>query len=262
MRNLFVKKLYLWPRYDRCFSQEIFRQVIADWYESLWLVSSLSAFTLCVLDPTGSKHLWTQHLTDISRRWWSSTCHWRQLWGPSRAPSWTSWAPVWRSWNATIPAWRLRISLWRTHWAVPLKRCATVEMKVSWCGISEISGGYELSFIAPALHSCCLVVVFTSLPVSHILFTTKLHSASSPSIQVIHHYLDPSWHQLGAKTKALVRDMKVLRVLLLYLTQYDCVTFLNLLESLRTSQKSFGSNAGELKVFICWCTSDIKSKSL
>ncbi|CAK6961688.1 DNA repair endonuclease XPF [Scomber scombrus] len=64
--------------------------------------------------------------------------------------------------------------------------------------------------------------------------------------KVIHHYLDPSWHQLGTKTKALVRDMKVLRVLLLYLTQYDCVTFLNLLESLRTSQKSFGSNAGWL----------------
>lgn len=64
--------------------------------------------------------------------------------------------------------------------------------------------------------------------------------------KTIHHYLDPSWHQLGAKTKALVRDLKVLRVLLLYLTQYDCVTFLNLLESLRSSQKNFGSNAGWL----------------
>lgn len=89
------------------------------------------------------------------------------------------------------------------------------------------------------------------LKTGHILFITKLHSASSHSIQTIHHYLDPSWHQLGAKTKALVRDLKVLRVLLLYLTQYDCVTFLNLLESLRSSQKNFGSNAGELKVFIC-----------
>lgn len=64
-------------------------------------------------------------------------------------------------------------------------------------------------------------------------------------IQTIRHYLDPLWHQLGAKTKALVQDLKVLRVLLLYLTQYDCVTFLNLLESLRSSQKVFGSSSGE-----------------
>lgn len=64
-------------------------------------------------------------------------------------------------------------------------------------------------------------------------------------IKTIRHYLDPLWHQLGAKTKALVQDLKVLRVLLLYLTQYDCVTFLNLLESLRSSQKIFGSSSGE-----------------
>ncbi|XP_054454960.1 DNA repair endonuclease XPF [Anoplopoma fimbria] len=64
--------------------------------------------------------------------------------------------------------------------------------------------------------------------------------------KTIRHYLDPLWHQLGSKTKALVQDLKVLRVLLLYLTQYDCVTFLNLLESLRSSQKIFGSNSGWL----------------
>lgn len=64
--------------------------------------------------------------------------------------------------------------------------------------------------------------------------------------KTIRHYLDPLWHQLGAKTKALVQDLKVLRVLLLYLTQYDCVTFLNLLESLHSSQKMFGTNSGWL----------------
>lgn len=64
-------------------------------------------------------------------------------------------------------------------------------------------------------------------------------------VQTIRHYLDPLWHQLGAKTKALVQDLKVLRVLLLYLTQYDCVTFLNLLDSLRSSQKIFGSSSGK-----------------
>ncbi|XP_072524217.1 DNA repair endonuclease XPF [Salminus brasiliensis] len=64
--------------------------------------------------------------------------------------------------------------------------------------------------------------------------------------KTIRHYLDPLWHQLGAKTKSLVQDLKVLRTLLLYLTQYDCVTFLNLLESLHSSQKNFGSNSGWL----------------
>lgn len=64
--------------------------------------------------------------------------------------------------------------------------------------------------------------------------------------KTIRHYLDPLWHQLGGKTKALVQDLKILRVLLLYLTQYDCVTFLNLLESLRSSQKMFGANSGWL----------------
>ncbi|XP_054866764.1 DNA repair endonuclease XPF-like [Amphiprion ocellaris] len=82
------------------------------------------------------------------------------------------------------------------------------------------------------------------------LFVKKLYlwpsSVCFTPIQTIRHCLDPLWHQLGAKTKALVQDLKVLRVLLLYLTQYDCVTFFDLLESLRSSQKNFGSNSGWL----------------
>ncbi|XP_021266875.1 DNA repair endonuclease XPF [Numida meleagris] len=64
--------------------------------------------------------------------------------------------------------------------------------------------------------------------------------------KTIRHYLDPLWHQLGAKTKSLVQDLKILRTLLHYLTQYDCVTFLNLLESLKASEKAFGENSGWL----------------
>ncbi|XP_029432485.1 DNA repair endonuclease XPF isoform X2 [Rhinatrema bivittatum] len=64
--------------------------------------------------------------------------------------------------------------------------------------------------------------------------------------KTIRHYLDPLWHQLGAKTKSLVQDLKILRTLLQYLSQYDCVTFLNLLESLRASEKVFGQNSGWL----------------
>lgn len=68
--------------------------------------------------------------------------------------------------------------------------------------------------------------------------------------QTIRHYLDPLWHQLGAKTKSLVQDLKILRTLLLYLTQYDCVTFLNLLESLKASEKAFGENSGKHKIIV------------
>uniref|UniRef100_A0A3Q1G5B8 Uncharacterized protein n=1 Tax=Acanthochromis polyacanthus TaxID=80966 RepID=A0A3Q1G5B8_9TELE len=64
--------------------------------------------------------------------------------------------------------------------------------------------------------------------------------------KTIRHYLDPLWHQLGAKTKALVEDLKVLRVLLLCLSQYDCLTFLNLLKSLHSSQKNVGCDSGWL----------------
>ncbi|XP_066432304.1 DNA repair endonuclease XPF [Eleutherodactylus coqui] len=64
--------------------------------------------------------------------------------------------------------------------------------------------------------------------------------------KTMRHYLDPLWHQLGAKTKSLVQDLKILRTLLQYLSQYDCVTFLNLLESMRASEKAFGQNSGWL----------------
>ncbi|XP_066301514.1 DNA repair endonuclease XPF-like [Branchiostoma lanceolatum] len=62
--------------------------------------------------------------------------------------------------------------------------------------------------------------------------------------QVVRQQLDPVWHQLSWKTRQLVSDLKVLRTLLMYLTQYDCVTFYNLLQSLRGTEKSFGKNSG------------------
>ncbi|KAH0631860.1 hypothetical protein JD844_019743 [Phrynosoma platyrhinos] len=68
--------------------------------------------------------------------------------------------------------------------------------------------------------------------------------------KTIRHYLDPLWHQLGTKTKSLVQDLNILRTLLWYLTQYDCVTFLNLLESLRASEKAFGHNSEQKRELV------------
>ena len=41
--------------------------------------------------------------------------------------------------------------------------------------------------------------------------------------------LDPVWNQLGSTTKKLVADLRILRLLLKALCQYDCVTFLEML---------------------------------
>ncbi|KAI5212300.1 Dna Repair Endonuclease Xpf [Manis pentadactyla] len=72
------------------------------------------------------------------------------------------------------------------------------------------------------------------------------NAIGKPFDKTIRHYLDPLWHQLGAKTKSLVQDLKILRTLLQYLSQYDCITFLKLLESLRATEKAFGQNSGWL----------------
>ncbi|XP_065833923.1 DNA repair endonuclease XPF-like isoform X2 [Oscarella lobularis] len=58
--------------------------------------------------------------------------------------------------------------------------------------------------------------------------------------RIIRLQLDPIWHQLSFKSRQLVADLKTLRQLLLFLTQYDCVTFYSHLEFLRSSETSSG----------------------
>lgn len=64
--------------------------------------------------------------------------------------------------------------------------------------------------------------------------------------KIIRFQLDPVWHQLGSKTKQLVTDIKTLRLILRHLTQYDCVTFHSMVNSVRTNEKTFGQNTGWL----------------
>ncbi|XP_072024102.1 DNA repair endonuclease XPF-like [Amphiura filiformis] len=64
--------------------------------------------------------------------------------------------------------------------------------------------------------------------------------------QVIRVLLDPIWHQLGSATKKLIGDLKLLRMMLFYLTQYDCVTFYNFLNSLRSNERAVANNSGWL----------------
>ncbi|XP_030852545.1 DNA repair endonuclease XPF [Strongylocentrotus purpuratus] len=63
---------------------------------------------------------------------------------------------------------------------------------------------------------------------------------------VIRRQLDPIWHTLSSKTKQLVSDLKLLQMLLFYLTQYDCVTFYNFLKTLRGNERAMANNTGWL----------------
>ncbi|KAF4523777.1 hypothetical protein B566_EDAN009009 [Ephemera danica] len=59
---------------------------------------------------------------------------------------------------------------------------------------------------------------------------------AKPLHKALQQQLEPLWHQLSAKTRQLVADLKTLRTLLSQLTQYDCATFYSLLIPLRTSE--------------------------
>lgn len=58
--------------------------------------------------------------------------------------------------------------------------------------------------------------------------------------------LDPLWHQLSSSTKQLVADLKTLRLVLMYLTRYDCVTFNALVSSLQTPECAMKSSGWQL----------------
>jgi len=48
--------------------------------------------------------------------------------------------------------------------------------------------------------------------------------------------LEPIWHKVGIKTKQLVSDLQILRKLLNYLLEYDCVSFYRYLEVVRKTE--------------------------
>jgi DNA excision repair protein ERCC-4 len=52
----------------------------------------------------------------------------------------------------------------------------------------------------------------------------------------IRRLMAPVWHRVSNKSKTLLADMKLLRRLLDYLLQYDCVSFNSFLETVITSE--------------------------
>ena len=70
---------------------------------------------------------------------------------------------------------------------------------------------------------------------------TVENSISKSFHKILQRELDPIWHQLSGKTKQLVSDLKTLRTALTYLTQYDCITFYNLIATLKTAESAMKS---------------------
>jgi len=70
---------------------------------------------------------------------------------------------------------------------------------------------------------------------------TVENSISKSFHKILQRELDPIWHQLSGKTKQLISDLKTLRTVLTYLTQYDCITFYNLIATLKTAESAMRS---------------------
>ncbi len=70
---------------------------------------------------------------------------------------------------------------------------------------------------------------------------TLENSLSKSFSKLLQRELDPVWHQLSWKSKQLVSDIKTLRTLVTFLTQYDCITFLMFVNALRTTENAMRS---------------------
>lgn len=70
---------------------------------------------------------------------------------------------------------------------------------------------------------------------------TVENSMSKSFHKILQRELDPVWHQLSGKSRQLVSDLKTLRLVLTYLTQYDCITFYNFVSTLRTTESAMKS---------------------
>ena len=70
---------------------------------------------------------------------------------------------------------------------------------------------------------------------------TVENSMSKSFHKILKRELDPVWHQLSGKSRQLVSDLKTLRLVLTFLTQYDCITFYNFVSTLKTTESAIKS---------------------
>ena len=89
------------------------------------------------------------------------------------------------------------------------------------------------SAIVDAMDACLVEIRKNNkVDLSELTMETALLAAFDA---VVRRQLMPVWNKVGAKTKQLVEDLKTLRKLLAFVADYDCVTFLDLLDNLARS---------------------------
>ncbi|KAJ9583016.1 hypothetical protein L9F63_022632, partial [Diploptera punctata] len=85
---------------------------------------------------------------------------------------------------------------------------------------------------------------------SHVLLDTgeiTVENAITKSFhKILQLQLDPFWHQLSTCTKQLVADLRTFRLVLKYLTQYECVTFYAFVNSLQSAGCAMRSSGWQL----------------
>ncbi|CAF3459035.1 unnamed protein product [Rotaria socialis] len=91
------------------------------------------------------------------------------------------------------------------------------------------------------LISACLQELRSSTTwIDHDLLTVD-QSILNSFDRLIRLQLQPIWNQISIRTKQLINDIKTLRLFVLHLTQYDCVTFYNAVQAIFINEKLYGS---------------------
>ncbi|CAF3786827.1 unnamed protein product [Rotaria magnacalcarata] len=91
------------------------------------------------------------------------------------------------------------------------------------------------------LISACLQELRSSTTsIDHDLLTVD-QSILNSFDRLIRLQLQPIWNQVSIRTKQLINDIKTLRLFVLHLTQYDCVTFYNAVQAIFINEKLYGS---------------------
>ena len=89
----------------------------------------------------------------------------------------------------------------------------------------------QLQHALPEAVDACLVELRThnaSVDVSQFTLENSLFKSFDTIVRM---QLDPVWHKTSRRTKALVADLQTLRKLLNFLVSYDCVTYLEYIET-------------------------------
>nr|XP_039252732.1 DNA repair endonuclease XPF-like [Styela clava] len=139
-----------------------------------------------------------------------------------------------------------KVMLWPRFHASILSCLKKHEPEVVEIGIAMTESMTAIQNCLLEIISACLQEIKSYNPGLDTSELTLEKSLGSNFDKRVRAQLDPIWNQIGSKTKSMVNDLRMLRSLLRGLTQYDCVTFLKMVENLTANEKNLGKNTGWL----------------